>query len=104
MKYVIFVNNLDYLLLFLPGKIGKSLIKFPEKKPAPYYNNYKKRKFNKPSTSNNFSKKFKKPKKKWESKFEKYFHKENVSIVENHDILLIKAQNLPKRLNNKLML
>ena len=40
------------------------------KKPAPYYNSYKKRKFNKPSTSRDFSKK---PKPKKESKFDKYF-------------------------------
>ena len=46
-----------------------------KKKPAPYYNTYKKRKFDKPSTSNDFSKKFKNPKKKKESKFEKYFTK-----------------------------
>jgi hypothetical protein len=38
------------------------------KKPTPYYNNYKKRKFNKPSK--NFSKN---PKTKKESKFDKYF-------------------------------
>jgi hypothetical protein len=50
--------------------------KFSRKEPAPYYNTYKKRRFNKPSTSNNFSKKFKKnTKKKPESKFEKYFSK-----------------------------
>ena len=41
-----------------------------KKKPAPYYNSYKKRKFNKPSTSKDFSKRSK-PKK--ESKFDKYF-------------------------------
>jgi hypothetical protein len=50
--------------------------KFSIKEPAPYYNTYKKRRFNKPSTSKNFSKKFKKNmKKKPESKFEKYFPK-----------------------------
>jgi hypothetical protein len=37
----------------------KSKKKF-RKEPAPYYNTYKKRRFNKPSTSKNFSKKFKK--------------------------------------------
>jgi hypothetical protein len=47
------------------------------KDPALYYNTYKKRRFNKPFTSNIFSKKFKKKKKKKkpESKFEKYFSK-----------------------------
>jgi hypothetical protein len=69
------------------------------KKPAPYYNNYKKIKFDKPSK--NFSKN---PKTKKESKFDKKFHKENVLTVENQDILLISVQNLPKRLNKKLML
>jgi hypothetical protein len=51
--------------------------KISTKEPAPYYNTYKKRRFNKPSTSKNFSKKFKKnmKKKKPESKFEKYFSK-----------------------------
>jgi hypothetical protein len=44
--------------------------------PAPYYNTYKKRRFNKAFASNNFSKKLKKNKKKKpESKFEKYFTK-----------------------------
>jgi hypothetical protein len=49
--------------------------KFSKKDHTPYYNTYKKRKFNKPSTSNNFSKKFKKNKKKKESKLDKYFSK-----------------------------
>jgi hypothetical protein len=50
--------------------------KISRKEPAPYYNTYKKRRFNKPSTSKNFSKKFKKnTKKKPKSKFEKYFSK-----------------------------
>jgi hypothetical protein len=50
--------------------------KFSRREPAPYYNAYKKRRFNKPSTSKNFSKNFKKNKKKKpESKFEKYFSK-----------------------------
>jgi hypothetical protein len=50
--------------------------KFSINDPAPYYNTYKKRRFNKPSTSNNFSKKFKKNKKKKpESRFDKYFFK-----------------------------
>jgi hypothetical protein len=31
------------------------------------------------------------------------FQKENALIVENQDILLISVQNLPKRLNKKLM-
>jgi hypothetical protein len=41
------------------------------KKPAPYYNNYKKRNFNKPSK--NFPKTPKTKKKSKESKFDKYF-------------------------------
>jgi hypothetical protein len=57
-------------------KNRKKSDKISIRKPTPYYNNYKKRKFNKPSTSNNFSKKFKKPEKKRESKFEKYFSKD----------------------------
>jgi hypothetical protein len=55
---------------------GKNLKKFSRREPAPYYNTYKKRRFNKPSTSKNFPKNFKKSKKKKpESKFEKYFSK-----------------------------
>jgi hypothetical protein len=51
----------------------KKFDKSSRKKPAPYYNSYKKRKFNKPSTSKNSPKKFKNPKTKKESKFDKYF-------------------------------
>jgi hypothetical protein len=57
-------------------KNRKKSDKVSKRKPAPYYNTYKKSKFNKPSTSNNFRKKFKKPKKKKESKFDKYFSKD----------------------------
>ena len=58
-----------------PSKMNKKRSKkFSRKNPAPYYNTYKKRKFNKPLTSNNFSKKVKKNKKK-ESKLDKYFSK-----------------------------
>ena len=56
-------------------KNRKKSKEFFRKKPAPYYNTYKKRKFNKPSTSNNSPKRFHKSKKKKESKFEKYFSK-----------------------------
>jgi hypothetical protein len=65
------------LLPIAPSKaIRKKSKKFSRREPAPYYNTYKKRKFNKPSTSKNFSKNFKKSKKKKpESKFEKYFSK-----------------------------
>jgi hypothetical protein len=49
-------------------KNRKKFDKVFRKKPAPYYNNYKKRKFNKPSK--NFSKS---PKTRKESKFDKYF-------------------------------
>ena len=64
------------LLHISPSKRNrKKSKKFSRKNPAPYYNTYKKRKFNKPSTSNNFSKNFKKNKKKSESKFDKYFSK-----------------------------
>jgi hypothetical protein len=59
-----------------PSKRNKKKSKkFSRKDPAPYYNTYKKRRFNKPSTSNIFPKKFKKTKKKKESKFEKYLTK-----------------------------
>jgi hypothetical protein len=62
-----------------PSKANrKKSKKFSRKDPAPYYNTYKKRRFNKysTSTSNNFSKKFKKNKKNNpESKFDKYFSK-----------------------------
>jgi hypothetical protein len=49
--------------------------KFSRREPAPHYNTYKKRNFNKPSTSKNFPKKFNRGKKKKESKFEKYLSK-----------------------------
>jgi hypothetical protein len=75
------------------------------REPAPYYNNYKKRKFNKPSTSKNFPKNFKKSKKKnLNLNLKNIFQKENVLTVEKQDILLINALSLPKRLNKKLML
>ena len=51
-------------------KHRKKFEKISRKKPAPYYNTYKKRKSNKPSTSKNFPKKSKAKK---PSKFEKYF-------------------------------
>jgi hypothetical protein len=51
----------------------KKFDKSSRKKPTPYYNSYKKRKFNKPSTLKNSPKKFKNPKTKKESKFDKYF-------------------------------
>ena len=54
-------------------KNRKKSEKFSIKKPAPYYNTYKKIKFDKPSTSKTFPKKFRKSKPKNESKFEKYF-------------------------------
>jgi hypothetical protein len=65
------------LVPIAPSKaIRKKSKKFSRRELAPYYNTYKKRKFNKPSTSKNFSKNFKKSKKKKpESKFEKYFSK-----------------------------
>ena len=74
------------------------------KKLAPYYNNYKKRRFYKPSTSNIFLKNPRNPKRKGNLNLINMFPKENVSIVENQDILLTNAQNHPKRLNKKLML
>ena len=63
------MNNSDYPLLLFLENIGRSLKKKFRKKTAPYYNNYKKIKFNKPSKD--FSKK---PKTKT-SKFDKYFSK-----------------------------
>jgi hypothetical protein len=49
------------LVPIAPSKANrKKSKKFSRREPAPYYNTYKKRKFNKPSTSKNFSKKFKK--------------------------------------------
>jgi hypothetical protein len=49
----------------------KKFDKSSRNKPTPYYNSYKKRKFNKPSTSKKNSKNFKNPKTKKESKFDK---------------------------------
>jgi hypothetical protein len=62
------------LVPIVPSKANrKKSKKFSRREPAPYYNTYKKKRFNKPS---NFSKNFKKNKKKKpESKFEKYFSK-----------------------------
>jgi hypothetical protein len=71
-----FCEQFELPLIVPFRKNRKKSDKFSKKKPTPYYNTFKKRKFNKPSTSNNFSKKFKKPKKKRESKFEKYFSKD----------------------------
>jgi hypothetical protein len=68
-----FCEQFGLLPIAPPRANRKKSNKFSRKTPAPYYNTYKKRKFNKPSTSENFSKKFKSPRK---SKFEKYFSKD----------------------------
>jgi hypothetical protein len=71
------------LMALIPKRLGLTPIapskakrkkskKISRRESAPHYNTYKKRNFNKPSTSKNFPKKFKKGKKKKESKFEKY--------------------------------
>jgi hypothetical protein len=64
------------LVPIAPSKAKRKKSKrFSRREPAPHYNTYKKRNFNKPSTSKNFPKKFNRGKKKKESKFEKYLSK-----------------------------
>jgi hypothetical protein len=72
------------------------------KKPAPYYNDYKKRNFNKPSK--NFPKTPKTNRSLRNLNLINIFCKENALTVENLGILLTSVQNLPKRLHKKLIL
>jgi hypothetical protein len=104
MKWVISVNNLDCLLLFLLGKIGKSLIKVPERNLLHITIVTRKENLISLQLQKIFLKNLKILKQKRNLNLINIFHKENALTVENQGILLISVQNLLKRLNKKLML
>jgi hypothetical protein len=79
-------------------KIGKNMIKFSERNLL--HITIVIRKENSISLQRIF---LKNPKQKILN-LKNIFQKENALIVENQDILLISVQNLPKKLNKKLML
>jgi hypothetical protein len=98
MKLVIFVNNLDFLLLLLLGLIGRSLINFPEKHLLHIIIHTRKENLINLQLQRIF---LKIPRKRRNLNLKNIFQKGNASTVEKQDILLINVLNLPKRLNKK---
>jgi hypothetical protein len=103
-KWVIFVNSLDYLLLLLPRKIGRSLKNFPERNLLHITILLRKENLISLQLQIIFLKNSRNPRRKGNLNLKNIFQKVNVSTVEKQDILLINALSLPKRLNKKLML
>jgi hypothetical protein len=104
MKWVISVNNLDCLLLLLLGKIGKNLIKVPERNLPHITMITRKENLISLQLQKILLKNLKILKQKRNLNLINIFHKKNALTVDNQDILLTSVQNLPKRLNKKLML
>jgi hypothetical protein len=104
MKWVISVKSLDYLLLLLPELIGRSLINFLERHLLYIIILIRKENLISLQLQRIFLKNSRVPRRRRNLNLKNISLKENVSTVENHDILLINALSLPKRLIKRLML